>query len=347
MDDAPTLMFAEAQSAGGVVTRQIEANHAIIEELAARLRKSEPPFAVTIARGSSDHAASFAKILLETRLGIPVVSQSPSLATLYKREQPRLAGTLVLAISQSGKSPDLVEAARMARAQGALLVAMVNEPRSPLAEQAEVVVPLHAGPENSVAATKSFIASLSAISHLVACWKGDGPSKRAVEGFGELLDDAWRQDWGEAIDSVARVQELLVLGRGTTWPIAAEAALKFKETAQIHAESFSSAEVAHGPMALVGAGDPIFAFAPDDEAATGFADRLAHFAERGATVIAAGDGETIAPATIHLPVARSPDPAITAVGMICSYYRFAEALARRLGRNPDEPPFLSKVTRTR
>lgn len=347
MDDAPSLMFAEAASAGDVVDRQLSVNAKAMEDLAAHLRRSDPPFALTIARGSSDHAASFAKILLETRLGIPVVSQSPSLATLYRREQPKLAGALALAISQSGRSPDLVETGRAARRQGALLVAMVNEVDSPLAQEADVVIPLHAGPERSVAATKSFIASLSAIMQLATCWSDDAAARAGMEGMGDVLRQAWRMDWSEALEQVAVVRRLLVLGRGLTWPIAAEAALKFKETAQLHAESFSSAEVAHGPMALVGKGDPVFAFTPCDAAEQGFAERLAGFAERGAQVIAVGSGNIVAPAAIQLPAAVSSDAAVTSIAMISSYYRFAESLARHLGLNPDEPPYLSKVTRTR
>ena len=347
MDDAPSLMFAEAQSSGDVVERQLAANRDLIGDLAERLRKFDPPFAITIARGSSDHAASFAKILLETRLGLPVVSQSPSLATLYRRSQPKLAGAIALAISQSGRSPDLVETAIAARAQGALVVALVNDPGSPLAKEADVVVPLHAGEERSVAATKSFIASLSAIVQLAAVWQDDASALAEADRLGEVLREAWRMDWSAAIEPVARVRRLLVLGRGLTWPIAAEAALKFKETAQIHAESFSSAEVAHGPMALVGEGDPVFAFAPFDAAAEGFAARLQALADRGASVIAAGGAGTEDSAILRLPVASSTDQAVGAIGMICSYYRFAEALARHMGRNPDQPPFLSKVTRTR
>lgn len=347
MSDAPSRMFQEAESAGNVVAEQILRNRELLMDAATRLRRLDPPFAVSIARGSSDHAANFAKLLFETRLGIPVVSQSPSLATLYRKTSPKVAGALALAISQSGKSPDLIETARAVRGQGALLVAMVNDTGSPLAEEADIVVPLHAGAEKSVAATKSFIASLTAISQLAACWGEDGRLGEALDGAGSLLDEAWAVDWSEAIEPLAAIRQLLVLGRGLTWPIAAEAALKFKETAQIHAESFSSAEVAHGPMALVGEGDPIFAFAPTDEAAIGFADRLAAFAARGAKVIAAGSGDVVSSASVRLPIARSSDPAVTSIGMIASFYRLAEALARKLGRNPDEPPFLHKVTRTR
>jgi len=335
-------MFAEAASAPAVVAAQISANREIVRAAAAHLRALDPPFALTIARGSSDHAATFAKLLFETRLRIPVVSQAPSIATLYKATSPRLKGTAVLAISQSGRSPDLIETASAAKEAGATLIVLVNDEDSPLAALADFLIPLRAGPERSVAATKSFIASLAAIAHLVAEWQQDADLLGALDGIGDALTDAWAQDWSAALDPLEQAQSMLVLGRGITWPIASEAALKFKETAQIHAEAFSSAEVAHGPMALVGDGDPILAFAPTDEAAAGFGDRLAAFVDRGATVIAAG-GE---PASIALPVAPAAHPVIGAIAMIQSFYRLAEQLARARGLDPDRPPFLAKVTRT-
>lgn len=345
-DEKISLMFAEASSAPAVAAAQIAANRAIVREAAARLRALDAPFAVTIARGSSDHAATFAKLLFETRLQIPVVSQAPSIATLYKATSPRFKGTVALAISQSGGSPDLIETARAAKAAGATLVVMVNDAQSPLAAEADILIPLHAGPERSVAATKSFIASLVAIAHLVAEWQQDAALLAALDAIEPALSAAWAQDWSAAQAPLEAAQSLLVLGRGITWPIANEAALKFKETAQLHAEAFSSAEVAHGPMTLVGAGDPILAFAPADEAATGFGDRLAAFAERGATVIAAGAGAVVAPAAIRLPVVEGTHPVVGTIAMIQSFYRLAEGFARARGLDPDSPPFLSKVTRT-
>lgn len=346
MSDAPTLMAREAAEAPALAAALRALNRDAADALAARLRALDPPLALTIARGSSGHAAAFAGHLIATRLRLPVASLPPSVATLYRATSPRLRGALVLAISQSGRSPDLVEAARAARAAGALVLAVVNDPASPLAEQAEFVLPLHAGAERSVAATKSFIASLVAVADLVARWRGDAGLADALGRIEPSLALAWQQDWGAALAPLERAGRLLVLGRGPTLPIAAEAALKLKETAQIHAEAFSSAEVAHGPMALIGAGDPLLAFAPADVAGQGFGERLAAFAGRGATVIAAGPAAAIAPATIRLPSVATGDAAADAIALALSFYRMAEALARRRGRDPDRPPFLSKVTST-
>lgn len=347
MADAHTFMYREAMSAPGVAAGQLTHNRAIIAAAAQRLRALDPPLVITIARGSSDHAAAFAKHLFETRLRVPTLSQSPSLATLYRATSPRLKGGLALAISQSGRSPDLVETAMAAREAGALLIAIVNDEASPLAGEADILVPMRAGREESIAATKSYIAALVAIADLTAQWGEDERLASALSGIEASLSQACVADWSAALDGLRGIDKMVVLGRGSTAPIAAEAALKLKETSQIHAEAFSSAEVAHGPMAVIGAGRPVLAFTPRDAAATGFAERLAQLADQGARIIATdapdfGNGEVV-----NLPLAASGHPAIDAIAMIQSFYLLAEQLARLRGLDPDRPPHLSKVTRTR
>lgn len=341
-----SLMIREAGEAASVCERQIARNRDRVKAAAERLRALDPPFAATLARGSSDQAAGFAKVLLETRLKLPTLSHAPSIGALYHATSPRLGGTPMIAISQSGRSPDLLRAAEEARAAGALLVVLVNDEASPLAAMADILLPLHAGRETSVAATKSFIAALTALAHLAAEWGGDGALLHALEGIGDTLRAAWALDWSAAIPPLAEAASLLVLGRGLTFPIAGEAALKFKETSGLHAEAFSAAEVAHGPMTLVEAADPVFVFGPADEARAGLAERIASFAERGATVIAAGQAEDLAGASIVLPSPGPAHPVIGAIAMIQAFYRFADALSFARGRDPDRPPYLAKVTRT-
>lgn len=341
-----SLMIREAGEAAAVCERQIAANRDAVRAAADRLRALDPPFAATLARGSSDQAAGFAKVLFETRLALPVLSHAPSIGALYDATSPKFRGVPLFAISQSGRSPDLLRAAEGAKAQGALLVVLVNDAASPLAAMADILIPLHAGPETSVAATKSFIATLAALAHLTAEWSGDAALVAALDGIGDALRAGWALDWSAALPPLVGASSLLVLGRGLTFPIAGEAALKFKETSAIHAEAFSSAEVAHGPMTLVEAADPVFVFGPADAARAGLRERIASFAERGATVIAAGEAEDIAPAAIHLPTVAAAHPVIGAIAMIQSFYRFANALAIARGRDPDRPPYLAKVTRT-
>lgn len=346
MTIAETQMAREAGAAPQCCARQVAENAALLRKEGARLRALNPPFAATLARGSSDHAAAFLKVLLELELGIPVVSQAPSIGALYHATSDHFRDVPLIAVSQSGRSPDLLAAADDARRKGALVIAIVNDDKSPLAEMADIVIPVLAGTETSVAATKSFIGTLSAMTHLTAEWGGKADLLDALSGIGETLEAAWQADWTPAVPLLRDAQSLLVLGRGYTLPVANEAALKFKETAGLHAEAFSIAEVAHGPMTLIGPGDPVLVFGPGDAAREGLADRVADFAAREAMVIGSGEAADLAGAALRLPTAVNAQPPIDAIARIQSFYRLANALALARGRDPDHPPHLAKVTRT-
>jgi glucosamine--fructose-6-phosphate aminotransferase (isomerizing) len=341
-----TLMAREAAEAPGRCAVQIARNADLIRDAGARLRALAPPFAATLARGSSDQAAAFAKVLLETRAAMPTLSHAPSIGSLYKATSPRFKGVPLIAISQSGRSPDLIAAAADAQRQGALVVAIVNDAASPLAEMTDICIPIHAGAETSVAATKSFIGTLVALAHLVAEWSEDAALLDALPSIGDVLEAAVAVDWTGAVPLLRDAGNMLVLGRGLTLPIAGEAALKFKETSSLHAEAFSIAEVAHGPMTLVGEGDPVLALGPIDEARTGLRERLEDFRARGAQVIAAGHPDDVAAATLALPGQWDVHPVLGAIAQIQSFYGLANALSLARGRNPDAPPHLAKVTRT-
>jgi glutamine---fructose-6-phosphate transaminase (isomerizing) len=330
-----TQMFAEAGQGGAVAARQLAANATLMQTIGARLRAADPPVIFTCGRGSSDHAATFAKYLFETRLRIATVSQAPSLASLSAAPLRHMQGAPFIVISQSGRSPDLLLSAQAARDAGALVIALVNDTASPLAEIADSVVPLHAGPETSVAATKSFIASLVAIVHLTAAWCNDAALLRALGGLGAVLEAAWTKDCAADEAMVLNAPSLFVLGRQLTLGIAQEAALKFKETSGIHAEAFSIAEVAHGPMALVTTGFPLLVFPPAPAARAGMADLLEQLGARGARIVMA-DGPH---AGMH--------PALAPIAMIQSFYHMVNAIAVNRGYDPDHPPLLNKVTKTR
>lgn len=343
---AATRMASEALSAPALCIDQFHRNAALMRDAGQRLRALAPPFAATLARGSSDQAASFAKFLLETRVGLPTVSHAPSIGSLYQATSDQFRNVPLIAISQSGRSPDLLAAAQEASARGAIVIAVVNDAASPLADLAQIVIPVHAGTETSVAATKSFVCTLFALAHLAAEWSGDSDLLAALAEAGPRLEQAAHADWSAAVPLLVGASEMLVLGRGPTLPIAGEAALKLKETCNLHAEAFSSAEVAHGPMTLVGSGDPVLAFAPLDVAATGLRDRLEDFAARGARIIAAGRPQDIASAELVLPFDVDAHPVIGAIAQIQSFYGLANALSLARGCNPDNPPHLNKVTRT-
>lgn len=339
-------MYHEASEAPALVDRQLRRNAGIVRDAARRLRALDPPFVATLARGSSDHAAGFAKVMIETRPRIPVLSHMPSIGSLYEATSAKFAGVPLIVISQSGRSPDILRAADAAKANGALIVAIVNDEASPLAGSADIVIPISVGTETSVAATKSFIASLSAIAQLTAAWAEDAALETALDNAGSLLDAAWQLDWQAALPPLVSARSLIVLGRGLTLPIAGEAALKLKETSALHAEAFSHAEVAHGPMTLVTAGSPVLVFAAPDIARTGLAERIADFVARGATVMAAGASTDTGNAQIVLPQISGAHPVMAAISQIQSFYQLADGLARARGRDPDAPPHLAKVTRT-
>ncbi|TAM09087.1 MAG: SIS domain-containing protein [Rhodanobacter sp.] len=342
MQASDTLMFREAHETADVVARQFLANERVVAELAAALRKAPPRFIVTCARGSSDHAAAYAKYVFETQLGVVTASASPSVTSVYAAPQ-KWEGALFIAISQSGKSPDLVRNAQAAKATGARVVALVNVEDSPLAALADTVIPLHAGPERSVAATKSYLAALAAILQLAAHWHGDAKLLAALKALPDELRAGWGADWSPLVEVLKGAHNLFVLGRGYGFAAALEAALKFKETSGLHAEAFSAAEVKHGPMALVGPHFPVLCFAQDDESLDSTLAVADEFRGRGANVLVAAPGKT---GNGFLPLAAGLPPMFTPLLTIQSFYRATSALALARGFNPDVPPHLNKVTET-
>ncbi len=343
VDAAGTRMYAEAAEASTAVARQLASNASSMAELATRLRSLGPRVIFTCARGSSDHAATYAKYLFETRLGIPTLSHAPSVSSIYGSALGHMQGQPFILVSQSGRSPDLLASAEAATKAGALVIALVNDTNSPLAAKANIVIPLHAGPETSVAATKSYIAMLAAFAGLTGLWARDGAMNAALAELPEALSKAWEADWSAGIEPLAPVGNLYVLGRGLTLGIAQEAALKCKETSGIHGEAFSSAEIAHGPMALVGPDHPVLVFPPLDPAAAGLDALVTTLLARGVTTIVAGEGPR---GVTGLPVAKHLHPVTGPIVMIQSFYRMVNALAVRRGYDPDHPAMLRKVTET-
>lgn len=345
-DPTATLMFAEAAEAADVVARQFARNHATMETLAASLRAAPPPFVVTCARGSSDHAATYGKYLLETQLGLVVASASPSVGSVYAAPL-QLRGALFIVISQSGKSPDLLRNAEAAKAAGARVVALVNVEDSPLAQLADTVIPLHAGAEKSVAATKSYIAQLVAGARVVAAWQQDDTLRAALNVLPIALTEAAKLDWSAALPVLQGADRLFVLGRGTGLAVAMEAALKLKETCGIQAEAFSGAEVKHGPMALVRDGYPLLVFAPRGPAQAGLLAIAEEMHARGGRVLlAAPIGTPCTPGVVQLPLVTTGNEDLDPIALVQSFYPMVEALARARGFNPDVPPNLAKVTKT-
>ncbi|MGE3307602.1 MAG: SIS domain-containing protein, partial [Rhizobiaceae bacterium] len=227
------------------------------------LARTDPRVVVTIARGSSDHVSTYLKYAIELVAGVPVASVGPSVASIYGARLS-LAGSAAIAVSQSGASPDIVSMSASAREGGALTIALTNTAGSALAEACDHAIDIAAGPERSVAATKSFVASTVAGLAILAHWRQDRALLAALEALPDHFAKALDCDWSPMNAALDDARSLFVLGRGPSFAIAHEVALKFKETSRLHAEAYSAAEVMHGPLALVEAGFPVLALAVPD-----------------------------------------------------------------------------------
>lgn len=338
-----THMYLEAIASPQQVQQQLAADQDRYAALGAALRTRPPRGTVTIARGSSDHAAAYMAYLIMARSGQLVTSLPMSLLTLYQAPLP-LADMLAISVSQSGRSPDLVEPMQRFQQAGATTVALVNDAASPLAAAVGWTLPLHAGPEHSVAATKSFICSLVAGARLAAAWADNTDFSARLADLPAALDQACGQDWSSAIAPLLQAERLMVIGRGPGLAVANEAALKFKETCAIQAEAFSGAEVQHGPMALVDEAYPMLIFAPRGPAQPGLVALAAAMRQRGAHVLLAAPADV---ATRDLTLATAPHEDLDPITAIQSFYLLVEAVARARGQDPDKPRHLSKVTSTR
>lgn len=332
-----TLMGAEAGEAPEAIARLLARNAPTVRALAERLRAAPPPVIITIARGSSDHAATYGKYILETKTGVPVSSAAPSVASIFETPM-KVQGALVIAISQSGRSPDLLATVEAYRAGGAHIVALVNDEESPLATGADTFLPLSAGPEKAVAATKSCLTALAGLAQLAAAWAGDETLEAALNDLPGQVEQALGLDWSPAVEGLREVSQMFVLGRGYGYGVAQEAALKLKETCSIQAEPFSAAEVRHGPMRIVEPGYSVLGFATSDVAGEDVKAVADQFAARGAKPFVAGQGGALPMVAGH--------PALEPIAMLASFYRMVEALALARGMDPDSPPHLQKVTRT-
>ena len=341
-ETASARMIAEIGQAPEAVRHQERDLAGPLGELVLRLKAKPPHVVVTVARGSSAHAAAFAKHLIERYVGIPVAPAAPSITTVYHRDL-KLKDQLLLAISQSGESDDLIEQTQSARRAGALSVALVNATGSPLAQASDIVLPLSAGVERSVAATKTFATTLAALLRLTAAWSEDDFLARAVARLPERLAAATALDWSAWTGTLARASNLIAIGRGPTLGIVREAALKLKETCNLHAEGFSGAEFLHGPIALVVRDYPILMFMPGDAAADALLVLAADLRRKQAALftVEPGTGEG------RLPVVPPEQSEADAICAIQSFYAALPQLAKLRGIDADKPRHLQKVTRTR
>ncbi len=346
-----TLMEQEARQAPAIIAKQISRTRKTLISLSKRVKKNKPAFVLTIARGSSDHAATFAKYLIETRLGLVTSSAAPSVVTLYNAKL-NLKNALVIGLSQSGESPDICEVMAYARETGAVTAAFVNNPESHLAKKSEYIIPLYAAPEKAVAATKSYIATLAGILHMTAICSADSKLTSDLLKLPSSLEKALSMNWSPAIKLLKGVKDTLVIARGYCFPIAQEAALKFKETSSLHAEAFSGAEIMHGPFALIKRGYPVLVFAEDDKSLEGVVNLSKKIKALGGKIILSCP-KNILPkkklndiASLVLPMPESVHRLCDPLMIIQAFYPMVARLAVSRGYDPDAPKNLKKITET-
>lgn len=338
-----THMHAEVQEIPEAISRFIQDSKDATAQAAQALKAKNPSMIATIARGSSDHASSFLKYAIELTAGVPVTSLAPSIASIYGVDL-KLSNAATISISQSGESPDIVAMTEMAKTNGALCVTLTNKAQSPLAQAAHNTVDIHAGPELSVAATKSFISSVVAGLSVLAEWQDDATLREALDALPEHTKKALSCDWSALTETLDASNSFYVLGRGPSLAIAGEVALKFKETCGLHAEAYSAAEVMHGPMALVEAGFPVLGLAARDQAEQTCVAAAEKLAGDGASAFITSSAAQKAES---LPFVATGHPLTDALCLVVPFYHFVEGYARHRGLNPDEPPLLRKVTQTR
>ncbi|NMP17791.1 SIS domain-containing protein [Thalassotalea sp. Y01] len=332
-DTMISLMQQEAKQAPDVIKQQIQENAPIAAKIGAKLTEFAPKMVMIIGRGSSDHAGVFAKYLIEIEAGIPTFAAAPSVASVYGKTL-QLANAFVIVISQSGRSPDILSQAQMAKDAGAYVVALVNDESSPLAELVDDVLPLRAGPEKSVAATKSYLATLSALLQLTAHWTDNTSLVDALEQLPTGLQAAVDSQVQLTSESLQNTRNLVVLGRGLGYAVSKEIALKLKEVCSIHAEAFSSAEFLHGPVTLVEQQLTIVDCLVNDESKDAHQQQVAEVKSRGADVI-------------HLnQIVADMHPRLAPLLVLQRFYLDVEHVAVSKGFNPDEPKGLKKVTQT-
>ncbi len=343
LSEPGALMAAEIAEQPAVLQRILDESVRDVVAVAAAIRRADPRFVLLVARGTSDHAALYAKYLIETTLHLPAGLVSTSTYTAYN-ESPRLEGVLWIAVSQSGGSPDLAESTTRARAAGALTLAVTNVPGSPLNQACDLALDLRAGAERSVAATKTYTASLLTLFLLVEAWRGVGPD--AAREVPQLASRAL--DLSQVAEVASRyrfVDKLVTTSRGYAYPTAREGALKLMETCYLAAHAFSGADLLHGPLAMVDEDRPVVVILPEGRGGDALRPVVDRLVERGADLCVLGPTSATG-ATLHIPLPPGMDERVAPIVQILPLQQLARVMAVSRGHDPDHPRGLSKVTRT-
>ena len=339
------LMAQEIREQPAVLARLLSQGQSDVNAAVELIKARNPKFVQLVARGTSDHAALYAKYLIEVSLGLPCGLASPSTVGLYHSQIKHGEDVLLIAVSQSGHSPDLVSYVEAWRLAGAATIAVVNDTTSPLAIASDVVIDIRAGAEKAVAATKTFTSQMLALWMLVAMWSGTGlGAAESLPGLASTLAAS-----PAAIEEVAQryrfADRVVVTGRGYAYPVAREGALKMMETSYVAAHAFSGADLLHGPIAMVDASTPVLAVAPVGIGATSMQESMQNLRDRSIDVVAIGSGLGQA-ATVSVELPNLPEQ-LAPIAAAIPLQWLAWQLALDRGFDPDNPRALNKVTRTR
>lgn len=344
-EQAPGALMAAEVAEQPAVWRRVLDDRATIAQAASVVAGRRPRFVLLVARGTSDHAALYAKYLVEILHELPAGLASPSTLTAYGA-RPDLRDVLMIGVSQSGGSPDLVQTLQVGREQGALTLAVTNTADSPLARAAELHLDVLAGTERAVAATKSYTAQLLTLYLLLdAARGGDGAAAQDLPGWGDELlahDD-------RLADVALRyrfAQRLVVTGRGYSYATAREAALKLMETSYLSAQAFSGADLLHGPMAMVDPQVPVLAVMPEGIGGEAMRQVLPRLREARADVFCVGSADAVAASDVGVALPDGVPQEVSPVLEILPFQQLARHLAVARGENPDAPRGLRKLTET-
>jgi glucosamine--fructose-6-phosphate aminotransferase (isomerizing) len=341
-----SLLEQEILSQPEVISRLLERETRHIEQIAAQLPAFD--YVLIAARGSSDHAATYAKYAWTTLAGYPVALAAPSILTMYKAA-PRLAGALVVGISQSGQSLDIIEVLEAGKRQGRPTLAITNDGASPLAAMANHVVELHAGPERSVAATKTYTAQLAVMALFAATLSRDSQHLAPLQQLPGAIEATLQltPEIAQRVERYRSMNRCVIIGRGYNYATSFELALKLKELTYVMATAYSSADFRHGPIATIETGSPVFLVMPAGATFDDMLNLAGELLQRSAELLVISESkQALSLATTAFPIAPGVPEWLSPLTAIIPGQLFALHLALAKGLNPDVPRGLQKVTRT-
>src|SRR6266496_3149057 len=341
-----SILAQEIYSQPAIMAHLLDRETKHIEQIIKQLPSFD--YALIAARGSSDHAATYAKYVWATLAGYPVALATPSLQTLYKAS-PRMAGALLVGISQSGQSPDIIAVLEEGKRQGRPTLAITNDGASPLAAVADHIVELHAGAEQSIAATKTYVAQLAVMAIFAATLSGNAQHLATLQQLPSAMEDTLRLDskLAQDVERYRYMDRCIVIGRGYNYATSFELALKLKELTYVMATSYSSADFRHGPIATVEPGLPVILVMPTGATFEDMLELAGSLREREAELLIISDSlQALSLAQTALPIAATLPEWLSPITAILPGQLLALHLALSKGLNPDIPRGLHKVTRT-